>query len=73
MNLIGDVIAGCAPGTSECADQTAYPGIDIWFVVLVLVVLLVAVVAGAILLAGHRSGRRSEFVSLAGGGASARE
>ena len=51
MSFLGDVIAGCAPGTNECADLTPYPGIDSWFVVLVMVVavlLLLAVVAGVV-------------------------
>ena len=67
MSLIGDVIAGCAPGTSECADHTSYPGMDAWFVVLVLAVLLVAVAAGTVLLAGRRSSRRPAGDQLAGG------
>jgi len=65
MNL-GDVIAGCAPGTSECANQTPYPGIDAWFVLLVLAVVLLAVVVGAVLITRRRSGRRPEILSPAG-------
>jgi hypothetical protein len=68
VSLSGDVIAGCAPGTSECANQTAYPGLDNWFVVLVVVlaaVLMLAVVAGGWRFVRHRSSRRSEFPSAA--------
>jgi hypothetical protein len=62
MDLLGDVIAGCAVGASACTDQTEYPGIRAWFDVLVLVlavlVLLTFVVAGARLIR-RRSRRRS--------------
>jgi len=63
VSFLGDVIAGCAPGSSECADQTPYPGLDGWFVGLVLVlaaVLALAVVAGGARWVSHRSSRRSE-------------
>ena len=66
MNFLGAVIAGCAPGTSECADQTAYPGLDNWFVVLVLVLvalIVLAVVAGAARYVRHRSSSRFEVPS----------
>jgi hypothetical protein len=66
MSVLGDVIAGCAPGTSECADQTAYPGLDNWFVVLVLVLaalLMLAVAAGVVRYVSHRSIRRVEVPS----------
>jgi hypothetical protein len=68
MNFLGDVIAGCAPGTSECADQTAYPGLDNWFVVLLLVLvalLVLAVMAGGARFVRHRSGSRFEVPSAA--------
>jgi hypothetical protein len=68
MIHVGVVIAGCAPGTNECADQTPYPGLAGWFVVLVLVLaalLLLAVVAGAANLVRGRARHRSEVPSAA--------
>ena len=66
MIHVGAVIAGCAPGTNECADQTPYPGLESWFVVLVLVLaalLLLAFVAGAAHLVRGRARHRSEIPS----------
>jgi hypothetical protein len=66
MSFPGDVIAGCAPGTSECAQQTAYPGLDNWFVVLVLVMValvVLAVAAGVVRHVRHRSSRRVAVTS----------
>jgi hypothetical protein len=67
MSFVGVVFAGCAPGTSECADQTAYPILDNWFVVLVLVLvalLVLAVVAGGARFVRHRSSRRFEVPAV---------
>jgi hypothetical protein len=65
MSLLGDVIAGCSPGQPDCGAGTL-PGLDAWFVVLVLVLaalLLLAVVAGAVRLPRRRSGRRADVGS----------
>jgi hypothetical protein len=59
MSFVGDVIAGCAPGAPDCGAGTL-PGLDSWFVVLVLVLaalLVLAVVAGAGRLLRRGSGR----------------
>jgi len=56
MNLVGIVVAGCAPGEPGCVGGTVPPGIDTWFVVLV-VCMLVAAMVGASLLLRHLSSR----------------
>ena len=53
---MGIVVAGCAPGDQDCAAGSVPPGIDTWFVALV-VCLLVAAVVGASLLLRHLSSR----------------
>ncbi len=66
MDLLGVVIAGCAPGEPDCAVGTVPPGMDTWFIVLVLLVavlLLLAVVAGAALLVRRGLSRRTEVSS----------
>jgi hypothetical protein len=59
MSFMGDVVAGCAPGTNECAGQADLPGLDTWFILLVIVPLILAIVAGAVLLGRRRQRRRA--------------
>ena len=62
MDLVGIVVAGCAPGDQDCAAGSVPPGIDTWFVVLV-VCLLIAAVVGASLLLRHVSSRGADAAS----------
>jgi hypothetical protein len=50
MGILGDVIAGCAPGEPDCAAGSIPPGMDTWFVVLVLLILLAVAVGTGLLL-----------------------
>ena len=58
MDHVGVVLAGCAPGTGECVEQVPYPGIDTWFVLLVLGLLVLAVAGIAVFLVRRLSRRR---------------
>jgi hypothetical protein len=62
MDLVGIVVAGCAPGDQDCAAGSVPPGIDTWFVVLVVVVLVTALV-GASLLLRHLWSRGADAAS----------
>lgn len=62
MDFVGAVVAGCASGESDCAAGTVPNGVDTWFIVLVLP-LLIALVGGAVLLLRRGMIRRSEAAS----------
>jgi hypothetical protein len=40
MNPLASVIAGCAPGEPDCAAGTIPTGIDIWFILLMLLLVV---------------------------------
>jgi hypothetical protein len=66
MNVAG-VLAGCAPGEPDCTAGTL-PGLDAWFVVLVLVaagLVLLVVAAGAVRFLWLRPSRRPDTASSA--------
>ena len=60
MSFTRDVVAGCAPGTNECAVQADLPGLDTWFVLVLIVPLILAIVAGAFLVARRGIRRGAE-------------
>lgn len=64
MDYLGVVLAGCAPGAPDCAAGTVPNGVDTWFIILVLL-LLVAVVGGSALFVRHRIAHRPETASAA--------
>jgi hypothetical protein len=47
MDLPGDLVAGCAPGEPDCGAGSVPPGLDTWFLVLVVLVLTALVVGTA--------------------------
>ena len=66
MDVLWNVIAGCATVTPECAAGTAPNGMDTWFMVLVLFLFLfslLAAAAGAAFILRSRSSRCHEAVS----------
>jgi len=66
MSFVADAIAGCAPGTNECVDQSVMTDINGWGLVLFLIVavpLLLAVAAGAVLLVRRGVHARSNVPS----------